>query len=51
MERQLIDKLKETTHRQRSAYINLEKIVTEGHQYYQLAFTEKKEMSDERRLP
>jgi hypothetical protein len=51
MERQLIDKLKETTHRQRSAYMNLEKIVTDGYQYYQQAFTEKKAMADERRLP
>lgn len=38
---QLVEQLKQTTKRQRSAYTNLENVVSQGYEYYQQSFNEK----------
>ena len=38
---QLVQQLKETTVRQRAAYNNLDKVTSEGYDYYQWSFAEK----------
>ena len=46
IEMDLIDRLKETSQRQKSAYLNLEKVVYDGYEYYLQSFVEKKGLAD-----
>jgi len=48
MERELVDKLKETSNKHRSALSNLEKVIFDGHKYYQQSYIEKKALFNER---
>lgn len=48
MENMLVNKLKETSTKHRTALTNLEKIVQDGHRYYQQSYSEKKAIIDER---
>ena len=44
----LVDQLKETTNRQRSAYKNLEQVVSQGYDYYFQSFNEKRTIQERR---
>lgn len=50
MERELVGKLKETRNKHRVALSNLEKVIVDGHKYYQQSYTEKKALFDERKF-
>jgi RNase adaptor protein for sRNA GlmZ degradation len=50
IERELVDKLKETSSKHRVALGHLQKVVTDGHKYYEQSYTEKKALLDERKL-
>lgn len=47
-ESRLIDQLKVTTNRQRSAYLNLEQVVNQGYEYYFQAHSEKRTIQERR---
>ena len=48
LEKQLVGKLKETSNIHRTALVNLEKIVKDGHRYYQQSIQEKRALTDEK---
>lgn len=50
IERELVGKLKETSSMHRVAQDRLQKVVTDGHKYYEQSYIEKKALLDERKL-